>query len=118
MKLTYLYQSVKDLPAALVFYRDELGLVEAWREGESTVAFDLPGTTTQFMIDVPPDGDRRWSSGGFFEVADVDTFVEAHPAFTWLGDPIDVPGGRSAAFTDPAGNVLHVFDQNAEQAEG
>lgn len=118
MKLTYLYQSVSDLPAALAFYRDELGLVEAWREGESTVALELPGSEAQLMLDVPPDGDRKWSSGGFFEVAEVDAFVDAHPAFTWLGDTIDVPGGRSATFTDPAGNVLHVFDQSAEVSEG
>jgi hypothetical protein len=44
MKLTFIYQSVKGLPAALAFYRDELGLDEAWREGESTVAFELPGS--------------------------------------------------------------------------
>src|SRR5690606_39101611 len=38
MKLSYIYVSVPDLKEALVFYRDELGLDEAWREGESTVA--------------------------------------------------------------------------------
>lgn len=44
MQLTFMYQSVDDLPAALAFYRDALGFQEAWREGDSTVAFELPGS--------------------------------------------------------------------------
>lgn len=116
MKLTYIYQSVTDLPAALAFYRDELGLKEAWREGETTVAFELPGSPVQLMLDVPPDGDERWRSGGFFEVDDVEKFVKEHASFRWVGEPIDMPGGRSATFADPSGNILQIFDQSA--AEG
>ncbi|NED99983.1 VOC family protein [Phytoactinopolyspora halotolerans] len=111
MKLTFIYQAVDDLPAALAFYRDELGLDESWREGESTVAFDLPGSPVQLMLDVPPDGGPGWKSGMFCEVPDVDTFVKEHPNITWVGDVFDLPDGRGATFTDPAGNTIHVFDQ-------
>lgn len=114
MKLMFLYQSVKDLPAALAFYRDELGLVEAWREGESTVAFELPGSPVQLMLDVPPDDDPRWASGAFFQVDDVDAFVKEHPDLSWVGEAITVPDGRSATFADPSGNIIHIFDQTAE----
>ena len=53
MKLSYFYVSVPELQPALSFYRDDLGLDEAWREGEGTVAFELPGTPVQLMLDVP-----------------------------------------------------------------
>jgi catechol 2,3-dioxygenase-like lactoylglutathione lyase family enzyme len=118
MKLTFLYQSVKDLPAALSFYRDELGLAEAWREGDSTVAFELPGSPVQLMLDVPPDDDPRWASGAFFQVDDVVAFVKKHPDLSWIGEAIEVPDGRSATFADPSGNVIHIFDQSAAAAAG
>ncbi|TDE15739.1 VOC family protein [Jiangella asiatica] len=117
MKLTYIYVSVPELAPALAFYRDELGLDEAWREGESTVAFGLPGSPVQLMLDVPPDGGERWNSGPFYEVDDVETFMKEHAGFRWVGDPIDLPGGRSVSFADPAGNVIHVFDQSAADTE-
>jgi catechol 2,3-dioxygenase-like lactoylglutathione lyase family enzyme len=114
MKLTYIYQAVEDLPAALAFYRDELGFVEAWREGESTVAFELPGAPVQLMLDLPPDDGQRWASGAFFQVDDVAAFVKTHPDLSWIGDPIEVPDGRSATFADPSGNIIHIFDQSAD----
>jgi hypothetical protein len=63
VKLTFLYQSVDDLDAALAFYRDVLGLAEAWREGDTTVAFELPGSPVQLMVDVRPDDHPKWGSG-------------------------------------------------------
>lgn len=116
MKLTFLYQSVKDLPAALAFYRDELGLVEAWREGESTAAFELPGSPVQLMLDVPPDDSPRWASGAFFQVDDVNAFVKEHPDLSWIDEPVEVPDGRTATFADLWGNIIHIFDQTAETA--
>lgn len=116
MKLTFIYQSVKDLPAALAFYRDELGLDEAWREGESTVAFELPGSPVQLMLDARPDDSERWTSGAFFQVEDVVAFTKQHPDVRWVGEVIDLPDGRSASFADPSGNIVHIFDQQAQQA--
>jgi hypothetical protein len=103
MKLTFIYQSAADLPAALAFYRDELGLDEAWREGESTVAFELPGSSVQLMLDTRPDDNERWTSGAFFQVDDVVAFTQQHPDIRWVGEVIDLPDGRSAALpTRPA----------------
>ncbi|WP_026877412.1 VOC family protein [Jiangella gansuensis] len=115
MKLTYLYVSVPELAPALAFYRDQLGLDEAWREGESTVAFALPGTDVQLMLDVPVDADERWQSGPFYEVDDVRAFMKERSELRWLGEAIDMPGGQTATFADPAGNVMHVFDQSAAE---
>lgn len=117
MKLSYFYQAVEDLPAALAFYRDDLGFDEVWREGESTVAFQLPGSPVQLMVDEQPSGDERWRSGVVFEVDDVDTFAKEHDGFRWLGETLDIPGGRLAAFADPSGNVIHVLDQSAEGSD-
>lgn len=115
MKLTYLYQPVDDLAAAVTFYRDVLGLDESWREGETTAAFRLPGTEVEVMLDVPPGDGPEWRAGGFYSVPDVDTFVAEHQDIKWLNKVSDVPGGRAVAFADPAGNTVHLFDQNAPE---
>jgi catechol 2,3-dioxygenase-like lactoylglutathione lyase family enzyme len=115
MKLTFLYQPVTDLEAAVAFYRDELGLDESWREGKTTAAFHLPGTEVELMLDTPPDSGPEWRAGGFFAVDSVDAFVAEHPNIKWLGEVIDVPGGKSVAFEDPAGNTIHLMDQSAPE---
>ncbi|PZF83452.1 VOC family protein [Jiangella anatolica] len=115
MKLSYIYVSVPDLKEALAFYRDELGLEEAWREGEGTVAFQLPNSPIQLMVDVPPDSGENWSTGPFYEVDDLGKFVAEHGGLAWVGEPIEIPGGRSASFRDPGGNIMHVFDQSAPE---
>lgn len=116
MKLTFLYQPVKDLPESVAFYR-RLGFDEAWREGESTVAFALPGTEVQLMLDVAPGDGPEWGPGPFFGVDSVDTFVADHPELKWVGQIIDLPDGRSATFVDPSGNAVHLFDQSAAGPE-
>lgn len=116
MKLTFVYQRVSDLPSALAFYRDELGLAEAWREGDTTVAFELPGSPVQLMVEVPPDEHPRWNSGLFCEVPDVDAFVKEHAGLTWIGDVFEIPDGRAATFTDPSGNTIHIFDHRNDQS--
>lgn len=114
MQLTFMYQTVTDLPAALAFYRDELGLIEAWREGETTVAFELPGSPVQLMVEVPQDDHPRWKSGMFCQVPDVKAFVQEHPGIRWVGDTFEIPDGRAATFTDPAGNTVHIFDVSTD----
>ncbi|WP_378055680.1 hypothetical protein [Actinophytocola glycyrrhizae] len=41
-----------------------------------------------------------------------------HPDIRWSGKPFDIPGGRSVAFQDPAGNTLHLMDQSAPEPTG
>jgi catechol 2,3-dioxygenase-like lactoylglutathione lyase family enzyme len=117
MKLTFLYQPVDDLEAAVAFYRDTLGLDESWREGKTTAAFVLPGTEVELMLDVPENGGVERQAGGFFSVDDVDRFFADHQGLEPVGEIIEVPGGRAATFLDPAGNVVRVFDQSAPVPE-
>lgn len=44
MKLEFLFVPTSDLAASLSLYRDTLGFVGQWREGEATVALILPGS--------------------------------------------------------------------------
>jgi len=117
MKLTFLYQPVDDLDAAVAFYRDTLGLDESWREGTSTAAFALPGTEVELMLDVPPNGGVERQAGGFFGVESVERFLAEHPDIKPVGEIFELPGGRAATFQDPAGNVLRVFDQSEPAPE-
>jgi catechol 2,3-dioxygenase-like lactoylglutathione lyase family enzyme len=117
MKLTFLYQPVDDLDAAVAFYRDVLGLDESWREGKTTAAFRLPGTEVELMLDTPPGDGPEWRAGGMYAVENVARFVAEHPGIKWVGEVFDMPGGRATAFLDPAGNTVHVFDQSAEPQE-
>ena len=108
MKLTFLYHPVINLDEAVTFYRDVLGLDEAWREGEETAAFALPDSTVQVMIDA--SGADSGGPGGFYEVDDVDAFYSARrESVTWIAPPGDLPPIRFAAFTDPAGNCFRIF---------
>jgi catechol 2,3-dioxygenase-like lactoylglutathione lyase family enzyme len=117
MKLTFLYQPVDDLEAAVAFYRDTLGLDESWREGTTTAAFALPGTDVELMLDVPQNGGAERQAGGFFGVESVDRFFAEHQDIKLVGEIIEVPGGKAATFLDPAGNVVRVFDQSAPAPE-
>ncbi|MGH3878302.1 MAG: VOC family protein [Actinophytocola sp.] len=115
MKLTFLYQPVDDLAAAVGFYRDVMGLDEAWREGDTTAAFKLPGTEVELMLDTPPGDGPEWKGGGMYAVESVDKFLADHSSVKLVGEIIDLPGGRSAAFLDPAGNTVHIFDQSTAE---
>jgi|SRR6266545_8344108 len=110
MKLTFLYQPVRDIKESAAFYRD-LGLDEVWREGDATVAFKLPGTPVALMLDVPADKDS--GPGGFFQVDSVDKFVAERPDLNWSGEIFDMPGGRGTSFRDPSDNWIYLFDQSA-----
>ncbi|WP_033295830.1 VOC family protein [Amycolatopsis jejuensis] len=116
MKLTFLYQPVKDLKESVAFYRDVLGFDESWREGDLTAAFAIPGSEVELMLDVPPDTGPRWGAGGFYAVESVDAFLEAHPDLDWQGE-IEMPGGKGATFLDPSGNAVHLFDQSTAGGE-
>lgn len=114
MKLTFIYQPVRDVKESVEFYRG-LGLDEAWREGDTTVAFKLPGSPVELMLDVTTDSHA--GPGGFFEVESVDKYVADRPELDWTGEIIDMPGGRAATFRDPSGNCIHLFDQSTAGPE-
>ena len=116
MRLTFLYHPVDDLPKAIAFYRDQLGLDEAWREGDDTVAFKLPDSDIEVMLDrINPTSAAAYERGGFFMVDDLGAWIDTHPEVTWVAAPFDIP----ATMHDPSGNAIHLFDQaSAEQETG
>ncbi len=106
--LSFLYHPVRDVAAAVAFYRDELGLDEAWRMGDDTAAMQLPGSDVTVMLTVDADPDAP--AGGFFQVDDVDEFHRRHAdRITFVDEPQDLPPIRYASFRDPDGNMIRLW---------
>jgi len=113
MGYAFLYQPVRDLDEARRFYRDVLGWAEAWREGDTVTAFAIPGTAVQLLLD--QDDREPLRAGGLFRVDSVDAFYAAHrDRLRFVIAPRDIPPGRYAAFEDPSGNVLRIYDATRE----
>lgn len=110
-QVTYFYLNVPDLKAARTFYRDTLGLEEAWREGETTCAFKLPGTDVQLMLDQAAD-DLSGRAGLVFMVPDTDAYYQQHrETLDFHRPPMDIPGGgRWVGANDGSGNSFYVGD--------
>jgi hypothetical protein len=106
MKLTFIYQPVEDLTAAVEFHRDQLGFVEAWREGDDTVAFSLPDGSAQIMLCTNPQ-----PAGPMYLVDDLDAWMGEHTGIVTTVAKFDIPGGAVAGFAAPGGNTFYVFDQ-------
>ena len=110
-KLAFVYVPVPTIDAVLPFYRDTLGFTEAWREGETTVALQVPGTDVQLMLDAPGE-----------KAGPVLILDSLHAYIAQLGDagdgiqPIEIPGGYWAVMEDPAGNPVYLMDQSTDPA--
>jgi len=112
MKLEFWYAPVTDLPTALAFYRDQLGWDEAWREGDTTVSFTVPGTDVLLMVDVTD----KFPPGPMFTVDSLREFQAKHgDALQWPFPPFEIPGGLLGGFADTAGNVVYVMDQSTAE---
>lgn len=109
MRLAFTYNPVSDVEQALAFYRDTLGWVEVWRQGDTTVAFTIPGTDIQFMVDSRADGEQP---GPAFLVDSVEQFRAEHgDRLIFTAEPRTIPGGHWASFLDPGGNPVYLLDQ-------
>jgi len=106
VKLTFIYQPVEDLAAAVAFHRDQLGFDEAWREGEEAVAFWLPDRSAQLMLST-----TRQPPGPMFLVDSLDEWMRDHPDVVTDVERFEIPGGAVAGFAAPGGNTFYVFDQ-------
>ncbi len=106
MKLTFIYQPTTDLDEAVAFHRDLLGLEEAWRESDDTVAFWLPDRSAQVMVCT-----EQQPAGAMYLVNSVDAWITEHPGITTSIEKYDIPGGSVAGFSVPGGNTFYVFDQ-------
>ena len=62
---SFIIMPVHDMKGARTFYRDQLGLIEAWREGEGTVAFQLPNTDIQLLVSLVEEGSLLTAGPGF-----------------------------------------------------
>ncbi len=108
MRLRFIYAPVTDLAAGTAFYRDVLGLPESWREGESTVAFAIPDAGVDVMVtDEVPDE----PPGPMYQVPVLSEFLASHPELVVRVEQRDIPDGAVIGVSDPAGNVLYLFDQ-------
>ena len=100
---------VDDLDSALAFYRDVMGLVPRWREG-NMAGLDFPRTPgTEIVLHTDPD----------IPAVDVNYRVEdvaaALPALVEAGcrvvtGPFPIAIGNCAVITDPFGNNLTLVD--------
>ncbi len=110
--MSFVYMPVRELKSALAFYRDQLGLNEAWREGEGTVVFHLPGTEVELMLDLVTEGAQQ-TAGPSFILPSVDAFYAAQQTrLDFVVKPMDIPPGRLAVVKDPSGNMLYFFDMS------
>lgn len=112
MRLAFTYNPVPDVGQALSFYRDTLGWTEAWRQGDSTIAFTIPGTDVQFMVGPRVAGEQP---GPAFLVDSVQAFRAEHgDRLTFTAEPRAIPGGHWASFLDPGGHPVYLLDQIPE----
>ena len=116
MRFSQVRLLVDDFAAAFRFYRDTLGLAEAFGDESSGYAsFDTGSGSVAIyeragqgdVVELRPPGD---STLLVLEVDDVDTAVarlEAHVVCA----PVDQPdwGGRVAYLRDPFGNLIELF---------
>jgi catechol 2,3-dioxygenase-like lactoylglutathione lyase family enzyme len=106
VKPTFIYVPTDDLEQSVRFYRDELGLDEAWRESGDTVAFALPGSELQLMVST-----STGNQGPMYLVPSATDWVAQHTELE-VAVPLEhIPGGVVIGFADPAGNAFYVFDQ-------
>jgi predicted enzyme related to lactoylglutathione lyase len=106
--------SVKDVPKAVAFYRDVLGLTPGMALGDHWVEFEI-GNTTFGIGDGTPLGFEPGKSGGMsLEVDDIEAMTaKLKSAGTAVGEVHDFPSCRAMFFKDPEGNNLALHQRKA-----
>jgi catechol 2,3-dioxygenase-like lactoylglutathione lyase family enzyme len=111
MKLVFHSQPVKDMKGAVTFYRDILGMEEAWREGNHTVSFKT-NSDTQILLE-DDEIERNFGPGSVFLVDSVDEYFTNHQnTLRFVKEPCDIPPGRYAIFKDDSGNPIRIIDMS------
>lgn len=106
MRLTFLFQPVDDLIPAAQHYLG-LGWDEAWREGEHTIALQMPGSEIQLML----DDEAGWGGAGpMYLVDDLLPWLADHPDLH-AGEIREIPGGRVVEVSAP-GHGYYVFSMD------
>lgn len=109
-RLHAVYLPVHEMNRTLTFYRDQVGLQEAWREDNLAIAFLLPATDAQLIIG-RVTGESPAVAGPVFVIPSVDKFyMREQGKIEFVGEPVDIPPGRLATAKDPSGNCLYFLD--------
>jgi catechol 2,3-dioxygenase-like lactoylglutathione lyase family enzyme len=97
-----------DLDAAVHFYSEVLGLALKFRDGDHWAAFDVAGVT------LAVEGGQVQGSGGAtvsLRVEDLPGFVDLlHSRGARVGQIQAGPHERRATLSDPAGNILVLYE--------
>lgn len=108
--LAFFYVPVQDIKRVEVFYREKVGLAESWREGATTVAFKLPGTELDLVLDQVED--ESLSAGPVLQVNSVaDWYQSQLGRLDFTAPPSEVPGGSWVIARDASGSVVYFADQ-------
>ena len=106
-KVDCLRVHVPDVPQALAFYSDKLGLPLVWRDGDREVGLKMIDSDTELVL----------TAGKDLPETDllVDSVEEATKRFVAAGGsvfepPFDIRIGRCAVVQDPWGNRLVLLD--------
>jgi predicted enzyme related to lactoylglutathione lyase len=108
--LTYAIVTTDDVPRARKFFVEQLGLSTEDDMGDEFSQFTTRDGTMWALMSRPPHAEPR-TAELFLEVDDVDATYQ-----TWrergvemLGEPETRPFGRTFAFRDPDGRVMHAW---------
>ncbi|TCO40576.1 hypothetical protein EV646_117117 [Kribbella antiqua] len=108
MKLLLELRPVEHLDASVEYYRD-LGLEPiAWPSDDTALLGPHGRRPTLALVRDPAE--CALGTGGVYDVGDVDTFFQNHPALDWLLSPADTPLGRYAVFSDRTGTPIRLLD--------
>lgn len=110
--LTYAILTSQDLPKARRFFTEQLGLSTEEDEGDAFSQFTTRDGTLWAIMQAPPEAPPAGYEL-FLKVTDAD---EAYRLWRSRGvemvsAPHDEPFGRTFAFKDPDGHVLHAYQQ-------
>jgi catechol 2,3-dioxygenase-like lactoylglutathione lyase family enzyme len=114
-KMAFVAYSVRDVPAAIAFYRDTLGLTPGDLFGDHWAEFDVGGVTFGIGNGEPLGITPGTSFSATFEVADVKAELQR---LLDLGVPVtdihESPVCFSAFVTDPEGNKFGIHERKAQ----
>jgi predicted enzyme related to lactoylglutathione lyase len=116
-EMAFVAYSVRDVPRAIEFYRDVVGLKPSETFGEHWAEFDV-GTTTFGIGNGEPLGIIPGSSfSATFEVDDVGAMRESLVAKSIkVTDLMDSPACTSCFVTDPEGNRFGLHQRKVKKA--
>jgi predicted enzyme related to lactoylglutathione lyase len=116
-QISYVGLFVSDIAAATAFYRDQLGL-------EVNADESIPGRYTQFVLDggatlgilarAESQAGQAYEPGVLVDDVDGTYAVWLERGVELLGEPQDLPFGRTFLFRTPDGHVMRAFRPHSQ----